>query len=134
MKNMDKNRIKSVYARQVMDCKLRPMVEVDVITEDGVLGRGSAPTGTSVGMYEAFVLRDNDMSRFNGLSVYKAVDIVNTVIAPAIIGMDVFDQKAIDYRMIELDGTGNKSKLAEFHLQRVHCMCQAAAASMKTEL
>lgn len=132
---MDKNRIQSVHARQVMDCKLRPMVEVDVITEDGVLGRGSAPTGTSVGMYEAFVLRDNDMSRFNGLSVYKAVDIVNTVIAPAIIGMDVFDQKAIDYRMIELDGTGNKSKLGGNSIYSVSIACaRAAAASMKTEL
>jgi enolase len=103
--------IKKVRARQIIDCKCRPMVEVDIETADGVIGRGSAPTGSSVGMYEAYVLRDNDPGEYDGMSVHKAVENVNTVIGPALIGMD--DQKldAIDRKMIELDGSPNKSKL-----------------------
>ena len=74
--------IKSIHARQLVDCKCRPMVEVDVIAEDGSLGRACAPTGTTVGKFESFVLRDNDPSEYHGLSVHKAVDNVNSVIAP----------------------------------------------------
>jgi enolase len=87
------------------------MVEVDIITESGNLGRGCAPTGSSVGKSEAFVMRDNDPREYNGLSVHKAVDTVNKIIAPAIEGMDVKDQRAIDNKMIDLDGTQMKSKL-----------------------
>lgn len=87
--------IKSVKARQMLDCKCRPMVEVDVITNNGAFGRGSAPTGVSVGHYEAFVLRDNDPGSYNGMSVHKAVNNVNQIIAPAIIGLNVADQKEI---------------------------------------
>lgn len=105
------NQIKSVCARQIFDSKCRPIIEVDVITEGGVLGRGSASTGTSVGMYEAVILVDGDPNRFGGKSVYHAIDNVNNIIGPAIIGMDVTDQAAIDRRMIELDGTPNKSEL-----------------------
>ena len=104
-------KIKNVLARQLIDCNCRPMVEVDIVTDEGVLGRGSAPTGSSVGMYESCVLRDNDPSEYNGMSVHRAVDNVNRVIGPALLGMDVHDQKGIDQRMIELDGTENKAKL-----------------------
>lgn len=103
--------IKHVTARQLIDCKCRPLVEVDVITDSGVTGRGAAPTGSSVGMHESYVLRDNNPGEYNGQSVHKAVDNVLNVIAPALIGMDVCDQRAIDEKMIELDGTPNKSKL-----------------------
>ncbi len=87
------------------------MVEVDVTLDNGVSGYGSSPTGSSVGKYESFVMRDNDPGEYGGLSVHSAVDAVNKVIAPALIGMDVLDQEAIDRKMIDLDGTENKSRL-----------------------
>ena len=105
------SKIKEVKARQLIDCKCRPMVEVDVITEKGSLGRGSAPTGSSVGMYESFVLRDNDPKEYNGMSVHKAVENVNKIIAPALVGKEVSDQDEIDKIMIELDGTPDKHSL-----------------------
>ncbi len=104
-------RITDVRARQLLDCKCRPLVEVEVVCEDGAVGRGAAPTGSSVGMYEAVVLRDGDPSQYRGQSVHKAVRNVREVLAPALIGCDVFDQRAIDQRMIELDGTSHKSRL-----------------------
>ena len=105
------SKIKEVKARQLIDCKCRPMVEVDVITENGSLGRGSAPTGSSVGMYESFVLRDNDPKEYNGMSVHKAVENVNKIIAPALVGKEVSAQDEIDKIMIELDGTPDKHNL-----------------------
>lgn len=105
------SKIKSVHARQLVDCKCRPMVEVDIITDDGYIGSGSSPTGSSVGMFESYVLRDNDPAEYHGLSVHKAVDNVNNIIAPALIGMDITDQKSIDEKMIELDGTPEKRNL-----------------------
>lgn len=105
------SKIKSINARQIVDCKCRPMVEVDVVTEDGALGRGCAPTGSSVGKFESFVLRDNNPAEYNGLSVHHAVDNVNQIIAPALIGKDVHNQKEIDQIMIDLDGTSDKRKL-----------------------
>src|SRR5215471_9746609 len=105
------DRITSVRAQQIIDCKCRPAVEVEVRTESGAIGRGAAPTGTSVGMHEAFVLRDGDPSSYRGLSVHKAVANVQEVIAPALIGMDVFDQRALDEKMIALDGTPDKHRL-----------------------
>ncbi|MDO4961182.1 MAG: enolase [Eubacteriales bacterium] len=124
------DRIKSVTARQLIDCKCRPMVEVDVITENGFLGRGSAPTGSTVGMYESCVLRDGDPNEYGGKSVHKAVDNVNTILGPAIIGMDVTDQKGIDYKMIALDGTENKAKLGGNAIYAVSvAVFRAAAAS-----
>ena len=105
------SKIKSIHARQIVDCKCRPMVEVDVVTEDGALGRGCAPTGSSVGKFESFVLRDNYPAEYNGLSVHHAVDNVNQIIAPALIGKDVHNQKEIDQIMIDLDGTSDKRKL-----------------------
>ncbi len=105
------DRIASVRAQQIIDCKCRPAVEVEIRTESGAVGRGAAPTGTSVGMHEAFVLRDGDPSSYNGLGVHKAVDKVLSAIGPALIGMNVFDQRAIDEKMIALDGTPDKCNL-----------------------
>ncbi len=104
-------KIKQVAARQLVDCKCRPMVEVDIVTEDGYLGRGSSPTGSSVGQHEAAVIRDGNPNEYDGQSVHQAVDNVKNIIGPAIIGMEVEDQAGIDRRMIELDGTPNKGKL-----------------------
>jgi len=109
---MSENRfkIKSVKAREVLDCRGEPTIEVDVITEGGVLGRADAPAGRSRGKYEAFEIRDGG-KRYGGRGVQKAVKIVNEIIAPMLKGMDVRQQREIDYTMIEYDGTENKSKL-----------------------
>ena len=104
-------KIASVTARQLIDCKCRPMVEVDVLTDNGFLGRGSAPTGSSVGHYEAAVVRDGNPAEYDGMSVHKAVDNVKNIIGPALVGLDIHDQQAIDRRMLELDGTPNKGRL-----------------------
>ncbi len=120
--------IKALRARQILDCKARPMVEVDLITEGGAMGRGSAPTGTSVGMYESYVLRDEDPNEYNGMSVHRAVQNVLDVIAPAIIGMDVRDQEAIDQKMIALDGTPNKRNLGGNAIYSVSIAALRAAA------
>lgn len=123
------DKIKTIRARQLIDCKCRPMVEVDVITEQGYIGRGSAPTGSTVGMYESFVLRDGNPDEYGGKSVHKAVDNVNNIIAPAIIGMDVSDQRSIDTKMIELDGTENKAKLGGNAIYAVSVAVYRAAAA-----
>lgn len=129
------DRIKSITARQLIDCKCRPMVEVDVVTEGGYLGRGSAPTGSTVGMYESYVLRDGNPEEYGGKSVHKAVSNVNDIIAPELIGMNIFDQSGIDHRMIELDGTENKSKLGGNAIYAVSVAAfRAAAASAGMEL
>ena len=121
-------KIKNVRARQIIDCKCRPMVEVDIETEDGAIGRGSAPTGSSVGMYEAYVLRDNDPAQYDGMSVHKAVSNVNNIIGPALIGMDVNDQRAADNKMIELDGTKNKQNLGGNAVYSASIACLRASA------
>ncbi|RKY43829.1 MAG: phosphopyruvate hydratase [Candidatus Omnitrophota bacterium] len=102
--------IKEVKAREVLDCRGNPTVEVDVITEDNVLGRADAPAGRSRGKYEAFELRDGN-ARYAGRGVLKALKNVKEVIAPALRGRDVRNQREIDAVMIELDGTENKSRL-----------------------
>ncbi|HWQ78329.1 MAG TPA: enolase C-terminal domain-like protein [Anaerovoracaceae bacterium] len=128
-------KIKTIAARQILDCRARPALEVDICTEGGAMGRGSAPTGTSVGKYEAFVLRDGNKNDYNGLSVHKAVDIVHNIIAPALIGMDVLDQKAIDEAMIALDGTPDKRKLGGNSIYSISiACCRAAAASRRVPL
>ena len=124
-------RIRSIHVRQVMDCKFRPVLEAAVVLECGITGQGAAPTGTSVGSYEAEVLRDNDKERFHGLSVFQAIENVNTVIAPALKGMDIMDQRAIDERMIELDGTMNKSRLGGNAIYSVSIACLRAAAEVQ---
>jgi enolase len=103
--------IESVFARQIMDSRGNPTVEVEVITEDGYIGRAAVPSGASTGEHEAVELRDGDKSRYMGKGVQKAVDNVNDIIAPEIEGLLVVEQAYIDQVMIELDGTPNKSKL-----------------------
>ena len=103
--------IESVFARQIMDSRGNPTVEVEVITEDGYIGRASVPSGASTGEHEAVELRDGDKSRYMGKGVQKAVDNVNNIIAPEIEGLLVVEQAYIDKLMIDLDGTPNKSKL-----------------------
>ena len=106
---MDK--IKSVYAREILDSRGNPTVEVEVVSESGAFARASVPSGASTGVHEAVELRDGDKSRYLGLGVSQAVSNVNEVIAEAVIGKSLFDQRDIDYTMIELDGTENKGKL-----------------------
>ena len=103
--------IESVFARQIMDSRGNPTVEVEVITEDGYIGRAAVPSGASTGEHEAVELRDGDKSRYMGKGVQKAVDNVNDIIAPEIEGLLVVEQAYIDQLMIDLDGTPNKSKL-----------------------
>ena len=103
--------IEDVWARQILDSRGNPTVEVEVFLESDVVGRTSVPSGASTGMYEAVELRDDDKSVYMGKGVLKAVDNVNEIIAPEVTGMNVFDQVSIDNLMIELDGTPNKAKL-----------------------
>ena len=129
------DRIVAVGAQQIIDCKCRPAVEVVVRTRSGASGRGCAPTGTSVGMHEAFVLRDGDPADYNGLSVHRAVENVRAIIGPALTGMDVFDQRAIDNAMIELDGTPNKRNLGGNAIYSASIATfRAAADSLRTPL
>lgn len=129
---MSGTHIQSIHARHIIDCKTRGLVEVDVVTESGALGRASAPTGTSVGSMEAYVLRDPpETARFAGTSAYAAVRMVNEVIAPALIGMDVMDQAAIDQRMLEMDGTFRKEKLGGNSIYGVSAACMRARAAVR---
>ena len=103
--------INKIIAREILDSRGNPTIEVDVCLTDGAFGRASVPSGASTGEHESVELRDNDSLRYLGKGVKKAVEIVNTIIADAIIGLDAFDQKNIDETMISLDGTPNKSFL-----------------------
>jgi enolase len=103
--------IANVFARQILDSRGNPTIEVDVITSSGVLGRAAVPSGASTGIHEAVELRDNDPTKFLGKGVLKAVGFVNTIINEALQGHDVFNQKGIDTLLINLDGTPNKSHL-----------------------
>ena len=104
------SKIKNVTGREVLDSRGNPTVEVDVILESGILGRAIVPSGASTGEREALELRDGG-SRYMGKGVQKAVENVNTIIKNAVIGMDSLNQKELDEKMIELDGTKTKSKL-----------------------
>ena len=117
-----------VYAREVMDSRGNPTIEVEVETDSGAFGRAIVPSGASTGEREALELRDNDKTRFLGKGVLKAVENVNDFIAEAIIGMDVTDQCGIDKLMIELDGTHDKSKLGANAILGVSMACARAAA------
>ena len=117
-----------VYAREVIDSRGNPTIEVEVETESGAFGRAIVPSGASTGEREALELRDGDKSRFLGKGVLKAVENVNEVIAEAIIGMDVTDQNGIDRLMIELDGTHDKSKLGANAILGVSMAVARAAA------
>lgn len=103
--------IDSVFAREILDSRGNPTVEVEVIVEGGYIGRAAVPSGASTGAFEAIELRDGDKDRYIGKGVQKAVDNVNNTIAPEVEGMNVFDQVAVDNLMIALDGTHNKAKL-----------------------
>ncbi|NLB88309.1 MAG: phosphopyruvate hydratase [Syntrophomonadaceae bacterium] len=121
--------ITDVWAREVLDSRGNPTVEVEVILEDGTMGRAIVPSGASTGAYEAVELRDGDSSRYNGKGVLKAVVNVNEIIAPEIIGMDVLGQMDIDELMIELDGTPNKGKLGANAILGVSLATARAAAN-----
>jgi len=120
--------IESVFAREILDSRGNPTVEVEVIAEGGFLGRAAVPSGASTGAFEAIELRDGDKSRYLGKGVQKAVDNVNNIIAPEIEGMNVFDQVAIDTAMIALDGTPNKEKLGANAILGVSMAVAKAAA------
>ncbi|WP_074036302.1 phosphopyruvate hydratase [Exiguobacterium profundum] len=117
-----------IYAREILDSRGNPSVEVEVFTEDGGFGRALVPSGASTGEHEAVELRDGDKSRYLGKGVLKAVANVNDTIAPELIGYDVFDQNAIDAKMIELDGTPNKAKLGANAILGVSMAAAHAAA------
>lgn len=120
--------IYSVHAREVLDSRANPTVEVEVVTEDGGFGRAIVPSGASTGAYEAVELRDNEKNRYMGKGVSKAVHNVNNVIAPNLYEYDVFDQVGIDEMMIELDGTDNKGKLGANAILGVSMAVARAAA------
>ncbi|EUJ39983.1 phosphopyruvate hydratase [Brochothrix campestris] len=117
-----------VYAREVLDSRGNPTVEVEVFTEDGGFGRGIVPSGASTGEYEAVELRDGDKARYLGKGVLKAVANVNTIISEKVIGMEVTDQPAIDKLMIDLDGTKNKGNLGANAILGVSIAAARAAA------
>jgi len=120
--------IKSIHARQVLDSRGNPTIEVDVLTNNGHLGRASVPSGASTGSREALELRDGDKSKFLGKGVLKAVDNVNKIIAPALIGKNVLEQRNLDNIMLELDGTENKDKLGANAILGVSmALCRAGA-------
>src|SRR6185295_8920117 len=121
-------KITRVHGRQILDSRGNPTVEVDVILEDGTLGRAAVPSGASTGEHEAVELRDEDKRKWVGKGVSKAVDNVNARIAPELIGLDPRDQEAIDHLMIELDGTPNKAKLGANAILGVSMAVAKAAA------
>ena len=120
--------ITDVYAREILDSRGNPTVEVDVYLEDGAFGRAAVPSGASTGAFEAVELRDGDKSRYLGKGTLNAVDNVNTLIAPALIGLDATDQSGIDRFLIELDGTDNKGKLGANAILGVSLAVAKAAA------
>jgi enolase len=117
-----------VHARQILDSRGNPTVEVDVVTDDGALGRAAVPSGASTGIHEAAELRDNDKKKYAGKGVLKAVKNVNDIIAEGIVGFDVAQQAAIDETMIALDGTPNKTKLGANAILAVSMAVAKAAA------
>ena len=120
--------IEFIHGRQILDSRGNPTIEVDVILEDGTLGRAAIPSGASTGENEAVELRDDDKKVYLGKGVLKAVDNVNAKIAPELIGLDPRDQEAIDRLMIDLDGTPNKAKLGANAILGVSLAVAKAAA------
>ena len=120
--------ITDVYAREILDSRGNPTVEVEVILDDCIMGRAAVPSGASTGAFEAVELRDGDKSRYLGKGTLNAVDNVNTLIAPALIGLDATDQSGIDRFLIELDGTDNKGKLGANAILGVSMAVAKAAA------
>ena len=122
-------RIEKIIAREILDSRGNPTVEVDVTLECGVMGRASVPSGASTGEHEALELRDGDKKRYSGKGTLKAVENVNTIIAPEILGMSALDQRAIDHKMLALDGTKTKSKLGANAILGVSLAVAKAAAN-----
>jgi enolase len=120
--------ISEIFARQILDSRGNPTVEVDVITDEGALGRAAVPSGASTGIHEAVELRDDDKKKYVGKGVLKAVKNVNDLIAPALLGNDIADQTGIDEMMIALDGTDNKGKLGANAILAVSMAVAKAAA------
>ncbi|HEU5167974.1 MAG TPA: phosphopyruvate hydratase [Chitinophagaceae bacterium] len=120
--------ISEIFARQILDSRGNPTVEVDVLTDEGALGRAAVPSGASTGIHEAVELRDDDKKTYGGKGVLKAVKNVNDKIAPALIGNDVADQTGIDEMMIQLDGSANKGKLGANAMLAVSMAVAKAAA------
>ncbi|MEM5773652.1 MAG: phosphopyruvate hydratase, partial [Anaerolineaceae bacterium] len=125
--------IVNVHAREILDSRGNPTVEVEVRLESGVFGRAAVPSGASTGIHEALELRDGDAARYGGKGVLKAVDHVNTEIYKGIIGMNASNQKAVDKVMLALDGTPNKSKLGANAILGVS-LATARAASQNSNL
>ncbi|NCC73452.1 MAG: phosphopyruvate hydratase [Sphingobacteriia bacterium] len=125
--------IVSVHARQILDSRGNPTIEVEVITESGIIGRAAIPSGASTGIHEAVELRDGEQSRFMGKGVLKAVNNVNTVLNEELQGYYVFDQIEIDQKMIELDGTPNKANLGANAILGVSLACAQAAATESSQ-
>ena len=124
-------KIKDIKAREILDSRGNPTVEVDVILENGVMGRAAVPSGASTGIREALELRDNDKNRYMGKGVLKAINNVNTEIRDLVIGMESTNQKEIDYKMIELDGTETKSRLGANAMLGVSMAVLKASANEK---
>ena len=122
-------RIEKIIAREILDSRGNPTVEVDVTLECGIMGRASVPSGASTGEHEALELRDGDKKRYGGKGTLKAVENVNKIIAPKIVGMSALDQRAIDHRMLALDGTKTKSKLGANAILGVSLAVAKAAAN-----
>jgi len=120
--------ISSIHAREILDSRGNPTVEVEVYLESGAFGRAAVPSGASTGVHEALEMRDEDKSRYNGKGVLKAVAHVNKEIAKAIVGMDALDQTAVDKEMLKLDGTPNKSKFGANAILGVSLAVARAAA------
>lgn len=128
-------KIRDIHAREILDSRGTPTVAAEVVLEGGCRGEASVPSGASTGQHEALELRDGEMTRYFGKGVLKAVGNVNDIIAPELIGMNVFEQRAIDMAMRELDGTENKSKLGANAILAVSlAVAKAAAAYMKVPL
>lgn len=127
--------IENVHAREILDSRGNPTVEVEVMLESGFVGRASVPSGASTGENEALELRDGDKGRYLGKGVLKAVENVNKMIAPAIIGMSALEQRKIDAKMIELDGTPTKKNLGANAILGVSlAVAHAAAAYLQIPL
>jgi enolase len=125
-------KIKNIHGREILDSRGNPTVEVEVTLESGVVGRASVPSGASTGENEALELRDGDKKRFGGKGVLKAVEHVNKIIAPALVGISALEQRTIDHKMLQLDGTKTKSKLgANAIIGRIFGSCTCSSKLSK---
>ena len=119
-------KIEKIIGREILDSRGNPTVEVDVILESGFIGRASVPSGASTGEHEALELRDGDKKRYGGKGVLKAVNNINNIIAPKLIGMSVLEQMSIDHTMLALDGTKTKSNLGANAIWGFACRSQSS--------